>query len=111
MPLINPFEKVHRVNVDTEWFLLPESQMNDYLDNLMFTLGPDGAGTGRIETTTASRNSVESENENPSSQDDIMPAAWPIGNVSAITQESSLPVTAYRIIVVSGNLIVTVRGL
>lgn len=114
MPSIQPFERFHKdipSGSTTEWFLLPEAQPDDYLDNLLITVGPDGTGVGAIEVTTARRFDVIADNKSPGTIPQIMAKKWPKGNVAIITQDSVKAVTAYRIVNISGDLFVTVRGI
>ena len=113
MPFITPYEISIPVanGITTDWQLLPVRQPDDYMDNLVFGVGPDGAGTVRIEITYDTIANVKLEILNPGSIDSIMPLAWPDGDVSVITQNNVVPPTAWRAVNTSGDVFVTVRGI
>ena len=75
------------------------------LTRLLYTISPVGAGVGRVETTT------ELEDEIKSNSPNIIAVSWPQGNVNIITQDDSVPVTAFRLAVQSGKMRLTVRGI
>lgn len=112
MALVKPFSKSHSVGVGvTEWFLPGYSLFGrSFLRALLFGVGPDGAGTAKVQTTMATRVQVIADNANPGTIPEIMPIDWPAGLVTANTHDKAEAVTAYRIEVTAGNVFVNVRG-
>lgn len=116
MGFIKPFEATEKVSgaTTTPWRLLPERTPEDYMDELAVVLGPDPSGTpgvGRIELTYAPIEDVKADNLNPGTIDNILPVAWPSGDVSVITDDViDPPPTAYRIVGISDDIVFSARG-
>ena len=113
MPMIKAFEKTFEVGagVTTKWALMPEAQPGDYLDRVMIALGPNSTGTGRFESTAAPRSVVIADNENPGSQKFLIPIPWTPGDVSVKDSAVLEPVTAIRVVNISGDVVATARAI
>lgn len=75
------------------------------LQRILFTLAPVGAGEGRIEITD------ESSEEIKNNLSDILYTAWPAGNISAKTRDDVAPITAFQLVIISGTMRLSARGI
>ena len=97
--------------VTTPWIILPQRRVGNYFQRLALVLGPDGTGSGRIETTFDTIANVKADNAAPGTIPTIMPKAWPSGDITDdIVQDAVLPPTAYRVVNLAGDLFLQARG-
>lgn len=88
--------------VTGDWVIFPLfDDKGNKLTRLLYTLSPTG-GQGRVEVTTDSEEDVKAGI--------AIPTNWPQGNVTVLTQDDSVPVTAFRLVCVSGTVRLSVRG-
>ena len=83
-------------------------RVNTSVSTLMYTLTPNPVGTGRIEVTTDPVQTIKDDITNTTTNTVVVP--WPKGDVTVQTQEVSLAVTAFRLVVMSGTVHLSVRG-
>ena len=82
--------------------------VNNSVTTLIFTLTPSPTGSARIETTTDPLSVVKDDIDNGTNNTIAIP--WPNGDVSVQTQEICLAITAFRMVVISGTMHLSVRG-
>lgn len=83
---------------------IPQGSINGKVTLIMLTLTPVSAGSGYIETTTEPLSRVIDDSVQH-------PVPWSYGTVSAQKQSIAWSPTAFRVVCVSGDIHVSVRGI